>query len=90
MHSFAAVLHYINPFDTALLATDGLYHERNMVFRVFGYGLVLTIGSVVMVVWLHLHWEASLVCCLISLYTIMMMKQTHTRLVKKVRRKMVY
>mmetsp|Transcript_1743 Transcript_1743/g.4202 ORF Transcript_1743/g.4202 Transcript_1743/m.4202 type:complete len:260 (+) Transcript_1743:399-1178(+) len=80
---FGASLALRGPDGSMVTATDGLYHERYMVFRVFGYGLVLTIGSVVMVVWLHLHWEASLVCCLISLYTIMLMRQTHTRLVKK-------
>lgn len=66
-----------------MVATDGLYAERSMVFTAFGHGLVLTIGSVVMVVWLHLHWEASLVCCFISIYTIFKMKSIYYRIVKK-------
>ena len=66
-----------------MTATDGLYQERSMVFRAFGHGLILTIGSVVMCVWLHLHWEASLVCCGISVYTILKMRSTYYRIVKK-------
>lgn len=65
-------------------ATDGLYHERAIVFRNFGYGLVLTVGSVVLCVWLHhFSWEASLACCLISLWTIHSMRGTYYRIVKK-------
>lgn len=60
-----------------------LYNERATVFQAFGYGLVLTIGSVVMCVWLHLHWEASLVCCAISVFTISRMRDTYYRIVKK-------
>lgn len=66
-----------------MTATDGLYHERSIVFRNFGYGLVLTVGSVVLCVWLHLHWEASLVCCLISIWTLQNMRSTYYRIVKK-------
>merc|ERR1719356_69822 len=64
------------PDGSMITATDGLYNERNIVFKAFSYGLVLTIGSIVMCVWLNLHWEASLVCCLISIYTIIKMRQT--------------
>ena len=71
------------PDGSMMTATDGLYHERAIVFRAFGYGLVLTIGSVVMVVWLHLHWEASLVCCAIAVFTIHRMRSTYYRIVKK-------
>jgi hypothetical protein len=60
-----------------------MYHERATVFRAFGYGLLLTIGSVVMCVWLHLHWEASLVCCSISVFTIKRMRDTYYRITKK-------
>jgi uncharacterized membrane protein len=71
------------PDGSMMTATDGLYHERAMVFRNFGYGLVLTIGAVVLCVWLHLHWEASLVCCTISIMTMLRMKNTYYRVVKK-------
>ncbi|KAL7540557.1 hypothetical protein ACHAXR_010199 [Thalassiosira sp. AJA248-18] len=71
------------PDGSMMTATDGLYLERAYVFQAFGYGLVLTVGSVVMVVWLHLHWEASLVCCAISVFTIMKMRDTYYRIVKK-------
>lgn len=71
------------PDGSMMTATDGLYHERSTVFRAFGYGLLLTIGSVVMVVWLHLHWEASLVCCAIAVFTIKSMMDTYYRIIKK-------
>lgn len=66
-----------------MTATDGLYAERDRVFHSFGYGLFFTIGSVVMCVWLHLHWEASLICCGISVWTIAKMRETYYRIVKK-------
>jgi hypothetical protein len=66
-----------------MTATDGLYQERAMVFKAFAVGLVLTISSVVSVVWLHLHWEASLACCLVALGTMMKMRSTYQRIVKK-------
>ncbi|KAL3779603.1 hypothetical protein HJC23_008905 [Cyclotella cryptica] len=71
------------PDGSMMTATDGLYHERAMVFRNFGYGLVLTVGSVVLCVWLHLHWEASFVCCIIAVLTLIQMKSTYYRIVKK-------
>ncbi len=66
-----------------MTATDGLYHERVAVFRAFGRGLVFTMGSVVMAVWLHLHWEASVICCSIAVFTISKMREAYYRIVKK-------
>lgn len=71
------------PDGSMMTATDGLYQERAIVFKAFGHGLVLTIGSVVMCVWLHLHWEASLVCCAIAVFTIHRMRETYYRIIKK-------
>mmetsp|Transcript_20159 Transcript_20159/g.43443 ORF Transcript_20159/g.43443 Transcript_20159/m.43443 type:complete len:266 (-) Transcript_20159:1116-1913(-) len=71
------------PDGSMMTATDGLYLERAMVFRNFGYGLVLTIGSVLMVVWLHLHWEASIVCCALAVFTMKSMRDTYYRVLKK-------
>ena len=71
------------PDGSMMSATDGLYHERAMVFRSFGYGLVLTISSVVSVVWLHLHWEASVVCCTVAFVTMLKMRSTYHRIIKK-------
>jgi len=71
------------PDGSMMTATDGLYLERAMVFKSFGMGLILTIASVVSVVWLHLHWEASLTCCILALGTLMKMRQTYLRIVKK-------
>lgn len=71
------------PDGSMMTATDGLYHERGIVFKAFGHGLVLTIASVVSVVWLNLHWEASLVCCIVALVTMMKMRSTYKRIIKK-------
>lgn len=71
------------PDGSMMTATDGLYLERGMVFRSFGLGLILTIASVVSVVWLHLHWEASLTCCLVAVGTMCKMRSTYQRIVKK-------
>lgn len=71
------------PDGSMMTATDGLYLERGMVFRSFGLGLILTIASVVSVVWLHLHWEASLTCCLVAVGTMCKMRSTYLRIVKK-------
>eukprot|EP00536_Pseudo-nitzschia_multiseries_P007327 jgi/Psemu1/304857/fgenesh1_kg.171_\ len=57
------------PDGSMMTATDGLYHERNSVFRVFAIGLASTVGSVTISVWLILHWEAALLCMMIVLYT---------------------
>jgi hypothetical protein len=71
------------PDGSMMTATDGLYHERGSVFQAFGYGLVLTMGSVVMCVWLHLHWEASIICCTIAVFTISRMRASYYRVAKK-------
>jgi hypothetical protein len=71
------------PDGSMMVATDGLYAERAPIFRSFGHGLVLTVGSVVMAVWLHLSWEASLVCCAIALGALWRMVGTYRRIVKK-------
>mmetsp|Transcript_6229 Transcript_6229/g.17738 ORF Transcript_6229/g.17738 Transcript_6229/m.17738 type:complete len:220 (-) Transcript_6229:756-1415(-) len=57
------------PDGSMMTATDGLYEERNSVFRVFAIGLASTVGSVTISVWLLLHWEAALLCMMIVLYT---------------------
>lgn len=71
------------PDGSMMTATDGLYHERVSVFQAFGRGLVFTMGSVVMAVWLHLHWEASVICCGIAMFTILRMRDAYFRIVKK-------
>ena len=71
------------PDGSMMTATDGLYHERGSVFQAFGYGLILTMGSVVMCVWLHLHWEASILCCAIAVFTMSRMRASYHRVEKK-------
>eukprot|EP00538_Stauroneis_constricta_P013570 CAMPEP_0119548168 /NCGR_PEP_ID=MMETSP1352-20130426/2149_1 /TAXON_ID=265584 /ORGANISM="Stauroneis constricta, Strain CCMP1120" /LENGTH=319 /DNA_ID=CAMNT_0007593357 /DNA_START=204 /DNA_END=1163 /DNA_ORIENTATION=- len=57
------------PDGSMMTATDGLYEERASVFKIFGYGLGCTVGSVVLGVWLLLNWESALVCMGITLLT---------------------
>lgn len=57
------------PDGSMLTATDGLYEERGSVFATFGFGMACTVGSVVLCVWLILHWEAALCCSLLVLLT---------------------
>ncbi|CAB9506554.1 expressed unknown protein [Seminavis robusta] len=57
------------PDGSMMTATDGLYEERTSVFAVFGVGLACTLGSVIVIVWIILHWEAALVCMMITIVT---------------------
>jgi len=57
------------PDGSMMTATDGLYEERTSVFSTFGVGLACTVGSVVICVWLILHWEAALCCMLLTIFT---------------------
>ncbi|KAG7347367.1 hypothetical protein IV203_016072 [Nitzschia inconspicua] len=57
------------PDGSMLTATDGLYEERGSVFKAFGFGMACTVGSVVLSVWLILHWEAALCCSLLTIFT---------------------
>lgn len=55
------------PDGSMLVATDVVYEERRTVFYIFGWGLVLTVGSVLISVWLLLHWEAACFCWSVAL-----------------------
>lgn len=57
------------PDGSMMTATDGLYDERSSVFRAFGYGIALTMGAVVLSVWLMLSPEAAFICMMITIYT---------------------
>jgi hypothetical protein len=57
------------PDGSMMTATDGLYEERESVFKVFGVGLACTVGSVVICVWVLLNPEAALVCMMITMAT---------------------
>lgn len=71
------------PDGSMMTATDGLYDERGSVFYVFGVGLACTVGSVVLAVWLILHWEAALVCSLVTIYTCRTMYINYKRVMGK-------
>jgi len=57
------------PDGSMMTATDGLYEERRSVFYTFGVGLALTVGSVLVGVWLLLRAEAAIVCWIVTLLT---------------------
>jgi len=67
------------PDGSMMTATDGLYDERHSVFYVFGVGLVCTVGSVVLCVWLILSWEAALVCMGVTILTCRRIYNNYTR-----------
>jgi hypothetical protein len=64
---FGAGLALRGPDGSMMTATDGLYEERATVFSTFGVGLACTVGSVVICVWLILHWEAAFCCMVITI-----------------------
>lgn len=71
------------PDGSMMTATDGLYEERSSVFAIFGIGLACTLSSVVLCVWLMLHWEAALVCMSITLITCRKVYVNYQRVRKK-------
>ena len=71
------------PDGSMMTATDGLYEERKTVFSVFGIGLACTVGSVVLCVWLILHWEAALVCMLVTMYTCCKIYRNYQRVIQR-------
>lgn len=71
------------PDGSMVTATDGLYEERRSVFYSFGVGLACTVGSLLMCVWLVLHWEAALVCMVVTLYTCVKIYGNYRRVVRR-------
>lgn len=71
------------PDGSMMTASDGLYEERQSVFKVFGYGLAMTVGSVLLSVWLLLRWEAALICWLVTLLTCRKMYTNYKRVMRK-------
>jgi len=67
------------PDGSMMTATDALYEERASVFYVFGIGLACTVGSVLVCVWIMLHWEAALMCWLVALYTCLTIYKNYKR-----------
>ncbi len=67
------------PDGSMMTATDGLYEERPSVFRAFAYGLGLTVGSVVICVWLILSPEAAFVCMMCTIFTAIKMNEKYKR-----------
>uniref|UniRef100_A0A7S1YTA8 Uncharacterized protein n=1 Tax=Trieres chinensis TaxID=1514140 RepID=A0A7S1YTA8_TRICV len=71
------------PDGSMMTATDGLYEERKSVFHAFGYGLGLTVGSVIICVWILLSPEASVVCMSVTTFTIFKMYTNYLRVVRR-------
>lgn len=57
------------PDGSMMTATDGLYEERDAIFKAFYLGLASTVMSVIVCVWLFLNWEASTICMIIACTT---------------------
>mmetsp|Transcript_27802 Transcript_27802/g.43143 ORF Transcript_27802/g.43143 Transcript_27802/m.43143 type:complete len:273 (+) Transcript_27802:282-1100(+) len=55
------------PDGSMMSATDGLYEERGKIFQAFYMGLSCTMASVLVCVWISLHWEAAFICMFIAL-----------------------
>lgn len=71
------------PDGSMVTATDGLYDERKSVFFSFGLGLACTVGSLILCVWLVLHWEAALICMFITCFTCFKIFQNYRRVVRR-------
>ena len=71
------------PDGSMITATDGLYEERQRVFRTFGIGLACTVGSTVLVVWLMLSPEAAVVCFSIAVFTCIRLYSDYIRVDNK-------
>lgn len=57
------------PDGSMMVATDALYCERARVFSIFGWGLALTVSSVLVAVWLMLNWETAAACWMVAAFT---------------------
>lgn len=57
------------PDGSMITATDGLYEERRTVFFAFATGLICTVVSVVLVVWIMLSPESAMVCMSVTIFT---------------------
>ena len=71
------------PDGSMMTATDGFYEERMAVFKIFGYGLACTVGSVVICVWLILHWESALICMIMTIFTCRTIYRNYQRVSKR-------
>jgi hypothetical protein len=71
------------PDGSMVTATDGLYEERKTVFFTFGIGLVCTLGSVIFCIWLILHWEAAIICTILTTYTWCKIYSSYKRVVRR-------
>jgi hypothetical protein len=71
------------PDGSMMVATDEMYIERKHVFRIFGYGLACTVGSVLICVWLILQWEAALACMILTYMTCRTIWQNYERVHQK-------
>lgn len=71
------------PDGSMMTATDGLYEERKAVFKIYAIGLACTVGSVVICVWLILHWESAFICMILTLLTCRRIYQNYQRVTQR-------
>ena len=76
---YGAGLALRGPDGSMMTATEGLYEERTRVFRTFAHGVVWTVTSLWICVWLLLPWEAASVCCCIAMGTSRAMYRNYQR-----------
>jgi hypothetical protein len=57
------------PDGSMIVATEGLYGERKLIFKTFGVGLMCTIVAAFFACFLILHWETALVAAAVCFVT---------------------
>ena len=57
------------PDGSMIVATEGLYSERKLIFKTFGVGLMSTMFSAFFACFLILHWETALLSSFVCFMT---------------------
>ncbi|GMH64638.1 hypothetical protein TrRE_jg2019 [Triparma retinervis] len=55
------------PDGSMIVATEGLYSERSMIFKTFGQGLIATVFAAIFACFLVLHWETATIGSIICI-----------------------
>jgi len=76
---FGTSLALRGPDGSMIIATEGLYSERGLIFKNFGRGLVATLIASMVGVWLILHWESATLCSIIVGMTLRHIKAFYNR-----------
>mmetsp|Transcript_27589 Transcript_27589/g.32190 ORF Transcript_27589/g.32190 Transcript_27589/m.32190 type:complete len:338 (+) Transcript_27589:134-1147(+) len=71
------------PDGSMMTATNGIYEERTIVFKTFAYGLISTIASVTLCIWLMCNWETCVMCNICSAMTLYVLWKHYERIKRK-------